>query len=241
MVDGFNLMEIRELYGLSQDAFARQLGYSREVINKVEKGRMKPSRWLLEAVQEYVSSHGRGEISHEVNIFGRPQVTRTPAPDRRVVRQSLAGSEALWVPLVGVKAQAGYIKSYAQVDYLDALEKYSLPPGVNPMGAVWRYFEIDGDSMEPTLSSGDVVLATMVPAEDWCDARDFCVYIVHTDDQLLIKRIYKKSPAEWVLVSDNEELYPQVTLPVEDIRELWLLRRHIRSKAPQPREFRITA
>jgi phage repressor protein C with HTH and peptisase S24 domain len=145
------------------------------------------------------------------------------------------------VSLVAIKAQAGYIKGYEQVDYMDTLEKYSLPPGVNPTGAVWRYFEIDGDSMEPTLSAGDVVLATMVPVEDWNDIKNFSVYIILTHDQLLIKRLYQKSRTEWVMISDNEEAYPQVLLPTEDVKQLWLFRRHIRSRIPQPKEFRITA
>jgi phage repressor protein C with HTH and peptisase S24 domain len=145
------------------------------------------------------------------------------------------------VPLVAIKAQAGYIKGYEQVDFMDGLEKYSLPPGINPTGAVWRYFEIDGDSMEPTLSAGDVVLATMVPVEDWNDIKNFSVYIILTADQLLIKRLYRKTATEWVMISDNEEAYPQVLLKVEDVKQLWLFRRHIRSKLAPPKEFKITA
>jgi phage repressor protein C with HTH and peptisase S24 domain len=95
--------------------------------------------------------------------------------------------------------------------------------------------------MEPTLSASDLVLATMVPMEDWRDLKDFYVYIIHTSDLLLIKRIYKKSETEWVMISDNEDLYPQVLLKVEDVKQLWLFRRHIRSKVPQPKEFKITA
>ena len=111
-------------------------------------------------------------------------------------------SAAYLVPLVGIKAQAGYVKGFEQVDFMDTLEQYSLPPGVNPIGAVWRYFEIDGDSMEPTLNSGDVVLATMVPAEDWSDIKNFSVYVILTADQLLIKKLYKISD---VLISDGLE------------------------------------
>jgi phage repressor protein C with HTH and peptisase S24 domain len=95
--------------------------------------------------------------------------------------------------------------------------------------------------MEPTLSAGDVVLATMVPVEDWNDIKNFSVYIILTHDQLLIKRLYQKSRTEWVMISDNEEAYPQVLLPTEDVKQLWLFRRHIRSRIPQPKEFRITA
>ena len=139
------------------------------------------------------------------------------------------------------RSQAGYVKGYEQTDFIETLEKYSLPPGVNPAGAVWRYFEIDGDSMEPTLSAGDIVLATMVHHEDWHEIKNFCVYVIHTSDQLLIKRIYKKSSTEWVLISDNDETNPQVVLKVEDVRQLWLFRRQIRSKLPQPKEVKIIA
>jgi hypothetical protein len=43
------------------------------------------------------------------------------------------------------------------------------------------------------------------------------------------------------MISDNEEAYPQVLLKVNDVKQLWLFRRHIRSRVPQPKEFKITA
>jgi len=244
MIDTYKILEIRELSGLSQDDFARYIGYSREVVNKVEKGRMRPSKWFVEAVQKYISEHQIADFSQDVNILGKASHNvnkRLPAAYLNSRLHQKNESSQFLAPLVGIKAQAGYVKGYEQVDYMEALEKYSLPPGVNPVGAVWRYFEIDGDSMEPTLAAGDVVLATIVPIEDWKDIKNFCVYIIHTADQLLIKRIYKKSDTEWVLISDNEDMYPQVLLKVEDIKQLWLFRRQIRAKVPQPKEFKITA
>jgi phage repressor protein C with HTH and peptisase S24 domain len=244
MQEQFNLLEIRELYGLSQVDFARKIGYSREVVNKVESGRMKASKWLIEAVQKFVSEHQKADFSHDVNILGKAlhsvnKKAAEPYVHQRWEQKNVPSD--FLVPLVGIKAQAGYIKGFEETDYMEALEKYSLPPGVNPTGAVWRYFEIDGDSMEPTFSPGDVVLATMVPHVDWQDIKNFYVYVILTADQLLIKRIYKKSDQEWVLVSDNEEVAPQTVIQVEDIKQLWLMRRHIRSKVPQPKEFKITA
>ena len=184
-------------------------------------------------------------FSGDVNILGKSsqpdEKRRSGLPFRQQLLQEKNEPAPYLVPLVGIKAQAGYVKGFEQVDYMDTLEQYSLPPGVNPIGAVWRYFEVDGDSMEPTFSPGDVVLATMVPHEDWNDIKNFCVYVILTADQLLIKRLFRKSATEWVLISDNEEVAPQVVLKTEDIRQLWFLRRHIRSKVPQPKEFKITA
>ena len=126
------------------------------------------------------------------------------------------------------------------MDYVDTMEQYSLPPGVNPTGAIWRYFEVDGESMEPTLYSGDVILASMLPHEDWNDIRNYCVYVILTEDQLLVKRVYRKSAAEWILISDNEASFPQLPIDITKIKQVWTFRRHIRSRLPQ-KDFKITA
>lgn len=245
MFDSYNLLEIRELYGFSQTDLARRLDISREVVNKMEKGRMPVSKRTSLRLQKFLQEHPIVPPSGDVNILGKSSQSverkQNSLPFHQQLWQEKNEGSLFLVPLVGIKAQAGYVKGFEQVDYMDTLAQYALPPGVNPTGAVWRYFEIDGDSMEPTFSSGDIVLATMVPHEDWNDIKNFCVYVIHTADQLLIKRLYKKTPAEWVLVSDNEEVAPQVLVKQEDIRQLWLLRRHIRARVPQPKEIKITA
>ncbi len=245
MLDAYKLLEIRELHCLSQDDFAKEIGRTRELVNKMEKGRSPISKSTVERVKSFLESKSIPYYSHEVNFLGKssqaPKSTTPVQPyflERR--EQMKREKEPIMIPLVGIKAQAGYVKNFDQVDdYVDTLEKYSLPPGVNPQGAVWRYFEIDGDSMEPTLYAGDLILASMMPQEDWADVKDFGVYIILTEDQLVVKRIFRKSAEEWVLISDNDEAYPQKALPVAAIKQVWTFRRHIRSRVPQPKEFKI--
>ena len=242
MLTAHKLIEIRKSLGLNQNDFARKIAYSREVVSKIENGKMEASKWFAAAVQKLQESHQLTNFEQDVKILGKISQTESKKSSKSYIErrrdQKNILSEFL-VPLVGIKAQAGYLKGYEQADFTDTLEHYSLPPGVNPTGAVWRYFEIDGDSMEPTLSAGDVVLATMVPLEDWNDIKNFSVYVILTNDQLLIKRLYRKSNTEWVMISDNEESYPQVALKVDEIKQLWLFRRHIRSRLLPPREFKI--
>lgn len=242
MLSAGKLMEIRKNMALNQEDFARKIGYSREVVSKVENGKMEPSKWFIEAVLKLRNDYHFEHSDPDVNFLNKfshgSKKTTRPYYQQRQEKKNIPFD--FGVPLVGIKAQAGYVKSYEQTDFIETLQKFSLPPGVNPAGAVWRYFEIDGDSMEPGLSAGDVVLATMVPHEDWNEIKNFCVYVIHTNDQLLIKRIFKKSNTEWVLASDNEETNPQVVLKVEDVKQLWLFRRHIRSKVPLLKEVKIT-
>jgi phage repressor protein C with HTH and peptisase S24 domain len=148
-------------------------------------------------------------------------------------------SQPYMVPLVPMKAIAGYVKSYDQIEFLDTLEKYSLPPGVSPVGAVWQYFEIAGDSMEPTFQSSDIVLASQVPFDDWIHIRNFYVYIILTEKDLWIKHVYAESRDEWILISENESAYKPFVVKVADIRELWVMRRHIKKEMKREKEFDI--
>lgn len=241
----YNLREIRQLYNLTQEEFALALGLTREMINKMEKGKIGQSRATQLKVKAFLEEQKSELHSHDLEVLGMPATASrfrgAAQPYMEQRREQKQEAAPLRVPLVGIKAQAGYVKGFEQVDYIDALEKYSLPPGVNPTGAMWSYFEVDGDSMEPSFYSGDILLASMLPQEDWTDIKNFCVYVILTAEQLLVKRVYRKSPDMWVLISDNEEMYPQALLPVANVRQVWTFRRHIRSRVPQPKEFRITA
>jgi len=246
MISGHNIKEIRQLYNLTQEEFAAALDITREMVNKMEKGKCGVSKGTMARIKMFQQSRQSENFSQEVELIGSsafaPKERKTPfAPYHLQRREQKNEPINHLVPLVAQKAHAGYVKSYDQVDYLESLEKYSLPPGVNPMGAVWSYFEVDGESMEPTLNSGDIVLASMLPVEDWDDIKDFCVYVILTTENLLVKRIYRKNPEQWILLSDNEEAAPQVVINVSDVKQVWTFRRHIRAKVPVPKDFKILA
>lgn len=154
-------------------------------------------------------------------------------------RQQKNKSEPYMVPLVPVKAQAGYVTAMDQEVYVDTLEKYALPPGVNPQGAVWRYWEIEGRSMEPEYKDGDVLLTSQVPYMDWENLRNFYAYVIVTPERVMFKRVFCKNELEWVLISENEDEFPQQLLPVEFIKEVWVVRRVIKNKLPPVKMFEI--
>src|SRR3982751_2857592 len=190
----YNIKEIRQLYNLTQQELAVALGITRELVNKMEKGKMGVSKATSALLSQFIQARKSEDISHfseEVQFVGIP--SRQAIPYHLQRREQKNVPAPLMVPLVGIKAQAGYVKGFEHADYLDTLEKYSLPPGVNPTGAVWSYFEVDGESMEPTFFAGDVILASMLPHEDWQDVKNFSVYVILTNEQLLVKRVYRKN------------------------------------------------
>jgi phage repressor protein C with HTH and peptisase S24 domain len=144
------------------------------------------------------------------------------------------------VPLVPIKAQAGYSKGFANTDFINKLEMFPIVPGIDYRGAAWRYFEVEGDSMEDTFKEGQYLLASQVIQEDWQNIDNFYVYIIVTDDKVFIKRLAKvRGKDYWAAISDNESRYPQFALPVRDVKELWKYRRHIDWDASPPKKFEI--
>lgn len=237
----YDTLKIRELCRLTQQEFAAKLGVTRELINKVERGRLHGSKKLSLRIQQFLSAQPE-DISHEFLHTKNSQNTSIEQPYYLQRREQKKKPLMITAPLVHIKAQAGYVKNFEQIDgYIDTLEKYSLPPGVNGAGAVWSYFEVDGDSMEPTFSTGDILLASVLPQEDWKDIKNFSIYIILTADQLMVKRLYQKTEQEWILLSDNEKDYPQKPLLLSEVKQVWTFRRHIRAKVPPPHEFKITA
>lgn len=231
-----NVKALREEAGLSQQELSDKTAIPKDRIAKWEQGKGSPKATDSEILKKFFNEY----IPHETMVREEEIPLNKKTSDfisqRRAQKNASTPHLAAMVP---IKARAGYVNSYDQVDFMDALEKYALPPGVNPQGAIWRYFEVDGESMEPTFSPNDVVLASQVPGDDWQDIRNFYIYVIVTETQILIKRLYRKSKGSWVMISDNEKEHPQKLILVSEIKELWVFRRHINAKAPPPKKFEI--
>lgn len=227
------MVDYRTQNGLSQQDMADKLEISQQVYSNIESGKKK--KIDADFVVKYKEVTG-------INLWDLPEnvVNDGPRPSVMEQRRKAKQTHNLFeVPFVPVKAQAGYVKAVDQETYLNTLEQYALPPGVNPQGAVWRYWEIEGDSMEPSYHSGDYILTSQVHQFDWENLRNFYAYVIVTEDRVLFKRLYCKNALEWVLISDNEKEFPQQLLPVESIKEVWVMRRHIVNKVPVPQKFEI--
>jgi phage repressor protein C with HTH and peptisase S24 domain len=162
-----------------------------------------------------------------------------PIPFLEQLRNNKLSDEPYLVPFVDIPAQAGYTKAYQQRDYIATLKKYPILPDVDPTGAVWRYFQVDGDSMEPEIQAGDTLLCSQVPKEDWFEIKDMHTHVVVTDDQLLIKDVHPvEEEKEFWLLSQNPA-YDAILKKAEDVRQMWVMRRHIRSRAKKHRMYNI--
>ncbi len=84
----------------------------------------------------------------------------------------LAGGRAD-IPFVPVKAAAGYLAGYADPEFIDELNTFTLPMLT---GGNYRAFEIVGDSMLPT-PSGSVIVGEKIDAVDDVKNNTACIVV----------------------------------------------------------------
>jgi phage repressor protein C with HTH and peptisase S24 domain len=141
--------------------------------------------------------------------------------------------------VVPIMAQAGYSKHYEDPVFVGELEHMRIP-NMPYKGERYRVFEVSGDSMEPTLKEHFHVVAERVDHDYWNSTAQFYIHVVVTHDRIMVKRLFRKDDNEtFVMISDNEEFYPQFTMKKSEIKELWLVKRKIDWDMPPPKRFEI--
>lgn len=132
------------------------------------------------------------------------------------------------ITLVPDRALAGYATEHQNREYLDSLQKFSIPN----MDGQLIAFEISGDSMLPTITNGDVVICE--PLERGEPLRDNQVYVIVTD-VVVAKRIQQVKDGSSVrglrLISDNGAVYKPYEVDPEEIKQILKVKCRLTSHA----------
>lgn len=129
---------------------------------------------------------------------------------------------------VPIAAQAGYMDQFNDPVYIKDLPSFSLP-GFEFKHATYRAFDISGDSMEPTIYPGEMVVCSYVDPDLWySNIRSDYVYVIVTQGDIVIKRVQNKlkSTGSLLLRSDNS-FYDAYEVPVEELKEIWYVKMKI--------------
>jgi SOS-response transcriptional repressor LexA len=123
------------------------------------------------------------------------------------------------ISFVPIKAAAGYLTRYQDVEYIQQLPSFNLP---NLKDGTYRAFEVEGDSMKPTIHPGDIVICRYV--ENWYHMMDNKIYLVAGVDGIgiVVKRVLNRirKESKLILCSEND-FYPAFELPANEIFEIW--------------------
>lgn len=207
---GKNLKYLRKLRGFTQEEFAAKLKIKRSLLGAYEEERADPRIEVL----EIVSSIFKVTLDDLLlkDLAGAKGATYLDR--RRLMKMSETTGVIQFVP---VKAAAGYLAGYADPEFIDELNTFTLPM---LSGGNYRAFEIIGDSMLPT-QSGSVIVGEKL--EDVNGIKNSNTYIVVSRNEgIVYKRVLKsnRSKNKLTLVSDNP-VYEPYTVATDDIVEIW--------------------
>ncbi|WP_432735072.1 LexA family transcriptional regulator [Maridesulfovibrio sp. FT414] len=173
----------------TQAQLARELGVGRAAVSLVKKKGAVPPRWIL-------------ELSVRYNLDSTWLESGLGSPRPEVSAEEFADDFAR-IPKVAARLSAGggSFETGAQVEGYYAFRKDWIQRKGNPTDMV--LMEVYGNSMEPELKEGDVVLLDQSRKNILAGG----IYAVGVEDTVMVKRVEKR-PGQMVLHSDNKDYSP---------------------------------
>ena len=171
-------------------------------------------------------------ITHAVS---EPEVAYRHTQNPRIITVNEHGIDnIIFVP---IKARAGYLSGYADQDYIESLPSFRMPGLSN---GTFRMFEVDGISMNPTLSHSDRVIAEWVGSLD--EIRENRIHVIVHANGVAVKRVLNRVAERQTLYLKSDTLthrqdYPLLEIDPEDIREIWYVRMRVSSDLREPSEL----
>jgi transcriptional regulator with XRE-family HTH domain len=242
----FDLKSLRKDKNITQVELAEIFKVKQSFISQIESGKSSiPEDWItvLEAKFGNISKYKLSIDNDKDNHI----ITNTPQTITQKIRENkLFNNTQKGIIAVPIMAQANYSRHYDDVVYKNQLDRIFFPNSPYD-GDDFRYFQIEGDSMEYVdetgrvsgIADGSWIIAERIPKEDWQrNLRQYYVYVIVTDSRITIKRILQDNEEELVLHADNE-LYGQERLAINEIKEIWIFKRKLDWNAPPPRKIEI--
>lgn len=184
--------------GKSMSAIAREIGVTPQAVRAYKEGISNPSMEKLDAL-----ARATGKSSEWMHLgIGSKENEQTGIVS---------------VPLLEVNASAGngYINFSEQVvRRVDFYEEWLKQNVRYTKGSNLDLISASGDSMEPTINSGDILLVDHGINEVLYDS----IYVAMVNGELYVKRFQKTPSRTLLMISDNKKYQSFELKPEDDVR-----------------------
>jgi len=210
---------LRKRAGLTQSDIARRLDMSPAGYQRYENGTSEPSMDSLQVISKLLNV----SVEHLITGEKAPFLIAEPS-----LRYEECGSDLSIVPVYDIQAAAGagaFNDDQPPVSCL-ALRNEFIKADLKTTAAALFMVSAVGDSMEPTIRSGDMLLCDRSRKDYRADG----IYIVRMSDQLVVKFIQALTGGMLRLTSSNP-LYQPVDVQAGDsdfevlARVIWVCKR----------------
>ncbi|WP_235298561.1 XRE family transcriptional regulator [Portibacter marinus] len=214
-----NLKYLRKKNKLSQQELADTMNIPRTTLGDYERGKTEPNIETLICFASYYGINLDQLLTSDLSLQDFEIIKNE---DFRVLAISVDADNNGNIELVDTKAEAGYLESFSDPQYIKDLPKIQFP---NIPDGTYRGFEIEGDSMLP-MEPGSIVLASYV--ENLSQIKDNRTYIiVGRSEGLVYKRVVRnESRRSLILMSDNP-IYAPYEISYGEVAEIWQYYAHL--------------
>jgi transcriptional regulator with XRE-family HTH domain len=229
------IRQVRQQLRLSQKEMAEKLDLDQSYISDIERGKASISGNVLRLLHDIlgisadwlISGKGSPFVKHsnasDVEVYVDPNV------DLHQKLHFVRGPESgLERPVGGVpvvqhsRAAAGLPVGTAAGELLEDMGWLQLP-GLPLTHGQWVAVYADGESMQPTVQDGDLLVCRRL--EDALYLRQNTVCVVCTADNAIVKRVRLKGTT--LLMSSDNPSYEPYTLPGHEVTQLWEVIRRV--------------
>lgn len=129
--------------------------------------------------------------------------------------------ELVNIPYVSIDAKASFVESLYDNTYEEETYGVMSEDGENLNNIEYKVFQIDGDSMTPSIPDKSKVLARIIPDTKWEEASG--VVLVVYSKTLTIKRVLKNSlfDKNFITLKADNPIHGQVDVERKEIRGMW--------------------
>lgn len=194
-----NIYKFRTNLGLSRAAFAEAIDANEHKIKHIESGQQRADHEILAALRTVYGA--------DINELLAGDIGDKPA--------TIDDPSFVTVPKFTVSASAGnggsFVADPLEVSYYAFNLQWIKRRGLDP--SQLHIVTVKGDSMEPKLQHGDLILVDRAQATP----SDGSTYVVRIWDELVVKHVQRTGPESISLLSSNK-VYPpnELELPLDD-------------------------
>jgi len=210
---------------MSITAVASELGEKRQRLQDIESGKQKVPEDIIVKYIDYFNIDanwlltGKGQMLKNMEyseLSSMPMQVQEQKNSSNIDKNTGTWEQFALVPFYDVEASAGWgslVDQELKIGEMAFRKDWLRARGLKPSHCA--LIKARGDSMEPTIYDGDVLLVDTQANT----IKDDAIYIVHADHHLIIKRVQQALDGSLIIISDNSR-YENQTIGAEMVEKV---------------------
>ncbi len=236
----FECIEILKKRNLisSDREFAQTIGVSPSNLGDIKANRRSVTIEILNNAFKYFKINSAYIVTGRGNPFVEANTLSDNAAEKKIKEVIVVATQDtdgnVTVPLINHKAAANYLAGYQSQEWFEEQENILLPSFMLKNGICYA-LQVNGDSMEPTLSEDDWVICRLLDVAEYGNIADGGVYVIVSENRgIQIKRIKNRlhQYGSVKCISDNPKHEPY-EIPEAELLQIWKVEWHLRSYLPE--------